>query len=327
MDDGSSSDVSRRVAGCLLGGALGDAQGAPFEGGWLERGLWGVIGRTRAGEMRFTDDTQMSIDLAESLLACDGFVADDVAARFAGSYVWHRGYGPGAAKLLRKIRAGMPWQRANVAVFRQGSWGNGGAMRAHVAVLFGLADDASGAAAVELARAQAGITHGHVRAQDGAALVAAAVIRALDGGGESIRGADGLDAVVALAGLREPSEWSSKLDHVQRWLDLPLHLQPGPRSVRAQLGNGISAVDSCLTAVYIAARFVREDFLLMLDFIRRLGGDVDTIGAMAGGIWGAARGDLALPSEAMARLEGAARLRTIAGGLSARLAGAGPVST
>ena len=56
-------------SGCLLGLASGDALGAPYEGGFMERALWRAIGRTRDGEARWADDTRMSLDLAESLLA------------------------------------------------------------------------------------------------------------------------------------------------------------------------------------------------------------------------------------------------------------------
>lgn len=58
--------------GCLLGLALGDAFGAPREGGPLERLLWLLIGKTRDGCRRWTEDTQMSLDLAESLIAMLG---------------------------------------------------------------------------------------------------------------------------------------------------------------------------------------------------------------------------------------------------------------
>lgn len=56
-----------RFEGCLLGLALGDALGAPFEGGAIERIAWRFLGKTRSGRMRRTDDTQMSLDLAEVL--------------------------------------------------------------------------------------------------------------------------------------------------------------------------------------------------------------------------------------------------------------------
>ena len=73
------------LEGCLLGLALGDAMGAPHEGGPLERMVWRLIGTTRDGDMRFTDDTQMSLDLGESLIAKGGVDEDDLARRFARS--------------------------------------------------------------------------------------------------------------------------------------------------------------------------------------------------------------------------------------------------
>lgn len=45
------------------------------------------------------------------------------------------------------------------------------------------------------------------------------------------------------------------------------------------------------------------DFDDVLTFTADLGGDVDTIGAMAGAIWGARRGKQALPAAALQSLE------------------------
>ena len=69
----------------MLGLAVGDALGAPHEGGMLERWLWHCLGRTRTGHMRYTDDTQMCRDLTEALLHHHGFIADAVAHREAAS--------------------------------------------------------------------------------------------------------------------------------------------------------------------------------------------------------------------------------------------------
>ena len=55
-------------SGCFYGLALGDALCAPYEGGFLERGIWKLFGKTKAGKIRYTDDTQMSLDVAHSLL-------------------------------------------------------------------------------------------------------------------------------------------------------------------------------------------------------------------------------------------------------------------
>ena len=102
----------------------------------LERLAWRLLGR-RNGAMRFTDDTQMSLDIAESLATLGRLDLDDLAQRFARSYQWSRGYGPAAAKLLKRIGGGMPWQEANRSVYPDCSYGNGGAMLvAPVAMFF-----------------------------------------------------------------------------------------------------------------------------------------------------------------------------------------------
>jgi poly(ADP-ribose) glycohydrolase ARH3 len=121
------------VQGAVLGLALGDALGAPFEGGMLERMVWTLICKTRRkdrGKTRWTDDTQMTMDVMASLIHCNKVNQDDLAQRFAESYRWSRGYGPGAAKVFKKIRRGTPWQTASRSVYGEGSFGNGGAMRA-----------------------------------------------------------------------------------------------------------------------------------------------------------------------------------------------------
>lgn len=98
MSSQHAADVSRSV-GCLVGLALGDAACAPFEGGVVERALWRLIGRTRDGKQRYTDDTQMSLDLAETLISGQGNLDQQALAdAFASGYRWSRGYGPGAAK-------------------------------------------------------------------------------------------------------------------------------------------------------------------------------------------------------------------------------------
>ena len=84
-----------RAAGAILGAAIGDALGAPFEfgpGGQFGARFPGpVIGGV--GEMiggggfgwapgEFTDDTQMAMALAESLIRNDGLDLDDLWERF-----------------------------------------------------------------------------------------------------------------------------------------------------------------------------------------------------------------------------------------------------
>jgi poly(ADP-ribose) glycohydrolase ARH3 len=299
----TSAATRDRFEGCLLGLALGDALGAPYEGGPLERLLWRALGTTDAGEMRWTDDTQMSIDLAESLVACGKVDPDDVARRFAASYRWSRGYGPSAAKVLKRIRAGADWRQASRSVHSGGSFGNGAAMRAPVVALFSAAMPD---ALVDATRATAIVTHAHPLGVDGAIAIAAATSEALAGrDGDAV-----LDAAATACSL-EP--YVARFALARAWLrDQP---EPAPRDVARGLGNGIAAADSCVTAVYVAARFLRAPFAAMHAFVVAGRGDVDTIAAMAGAIWGAANGAAALPAEPLARLEQRERIRALAGSL------------
>jgi len=66
------------------------------------------------------------------------------------------------------------------------------------------------------------------------------------------------------------------------------------------------------SAIYIALRFLDASFDELLAFTAACKGDVDTIGAMAGAIWGARNGAEALPANLISRLEQANRIRDVA---------------
>ncbi|MDF1561652.1 MAG: ADP-ribosylglycohydrolase family protein [Deltaproteobacteria bacterium] len=304
-----SAERTDRIKGGLLGLALGDAFGAPHEGGPIERLLWRAIGRSE-GKQRFTDDTTMSLDLAESLVERGALDLDDLARRFGASYRWSRGYGPGAAKLLKRVRGGMDWREASRSVYPEGSFGNGGAMRAPV---IGLAFAARPEALADAASEQASITHAHPLAREGAVMIAAATAAALEG----------VDAEALLDAATAPCEqapFTMRLEIARGWLRLSQGNEPSPREVRESLGNGIAAVDSCVTALYLAGRFLHLDFADLLRFAALLGGDVDTIGAMAGALWGAHNGAGELPGELLGLLEQRERLEAAAAGLAATFA-------
>jgi poly(ADP-ribose) glycohydrolase ARH3 len=291
-----SDELEKRFQGALLGLALGDALGAPYEGGVLERLLWRLVGTTREGHMRWTDDTQMSLDLADSLIAVGAFDADDIARRFAAGYRWSRGYGPGAAKVLKRIARGEDWRRANRAVYPEGSYGNGGAMRSPAIGLFLFKRPDELRDAVSLV---SGITHAHPLAIEGAFLVATATAMALAG-----QGPGEIIGRLVQHGRLEP--YVGKLGIAQVWL--ASGDAPSARKVAAGLGNSLAASDSCVTAIYIALRFLCQPFRDMQRFAVQVGGDVDTIGAMAGAIWGAANGIDGLPPDELLKMEQRERL-------------------
>jgi poly(ADP-ribose) glycohydrolase ARH3 len=291
-----------RAVGCLLGLALGDALGAPHEGGLLERSLWRLIGRTRAGEARFTDDTQMALDLAASLLAGDALDADDFARRLAASYRWSRGYGRGMTRVLRRIRGGRAWAAAARAVYADGSFGNGAAVRAPVLALWARDEPEL----LELARASAVVTHAHPLGIDGARLLAATT-RALALGAGAER------ALAVALELDVGAPLAAPLQRVAAWARAGA--SPPPREVVAQLGHGMTVPTSCATALHLALRHLHRPFAELLEFARACGGDVDTIGAMAGALWGAANGAAQLPAT---RFEQRDELAQVALALAAR---------
>jgi poly(ADP-ribose) glycohydrolase ARH3 len=271
-----------QFAGCMLGLATGDALGAPFEGGPIERLVWRVIGRTSDRSLRWTDDTQMALDLAESLLKEDGVCPDALAKQFATSYRWSRGYGRGTARVLKRIRRGEPWQEASKAVYPEGSYGNGAAMRAPVLALFFARNREELVAAT---RSSSRVTHAHPLGVEGAVLIALAAHALLEG-----RTAELLDIVQTECSAPELSE---RLKLVRSWIES--EEAPGPRDVARKLGNGITAPTSCPTALYVALRHMNNSFYAMMEFIIACRGDVDTIGAMAGALWGIANGAERLP--------------------------------
>jgi poly(ADP-ribose) glycohydrolase ARH3 len=294
-----------KFEGCLLGLSLGDALGAPFEGGPIERFLWKFIGTNREGEMRWTDDTQMSIDVAESLVTNHSINANDLANRFAQSYQWNRGYGPGAAKLLKRIARGQDWQLANKSVHPTGSFGNGGAMRAPVLALFLIAKPNTLANAVTQATS---ITHAHPLGIEGALLVAKATAC-------SLQEEAPMEILKSLAGVAEHAPFSERIEVASGWLCSGI--LPAPKRVASQLGNGMTATESCITAVFVALSFFEQSFEAMQNFIAKCGGDVDTIGAMAGAIWGAKHGKAKLPTLLIQKLEQNGRISMLARALYA----------
>jgi poly(ADP-ribose) glycohydrolase ARH3 len=289
----------------LLGLALGDALGAPHEGGVLERLVWRFIGFTPDGKHRYTDDTQMALDLAHSFLAGGRLDAADLAGRFARSYRWSRGYGPRAARVLRLIRRGQDYAKASRSVHAEGSFGNGAAMRAPVV---GLICGSSREELMGSAHLTASITHAHPLAQEGAVLIASATWHALRGAG----------ARELLAGAAEQAQSAVFRDKLQVAVRL-LATEAPPHDARRSLGNGVAATESCVTAIYVAARHVELPFEGLLACARACGGDVDTIGAMAGAIWGAYRGAEALPSGAIDRIEAADAVNEVASALYERV--------
>ena len=280
-----------RFLGCLLGLAVGDALGAPYEGlppdfvFWMHGPIHEIIDRPDPEPLRYTDDTQMMIGVAEALAAHGEIRPDDLVRRFAANYDPERGYGTGARRILESVLEGGDWQDLAETFFPGGSFGNGAAMRmAPVGLLF--CDDLARVA--EQARLSALPTHQHPLGIEGAELLAVAVALAAQG--------PPLDRRAFYRELRR----FSKAEEFQWQLRAAQKLKA--RHTLSFLGNSLPAHRSVVAAI---ACFTTcpESYPDAVARAITLGDDTDTLAAMAGALSGAHLGARAVPARWLERFE------------------------
>ncbi|MBK8077293.1 MAG: ADP-ribosylglycohydrolase family protein [Kineosporiaceae bacterium] len=312
-----------RARGALIGLALGDALGMPTQ----------ELSRARAEELlavgpcflagppdnpisaglpagSITDDTEQALLLGEVLVEGAGVIdplrladallewQEQMAARGSLDLL-----GPSTRAALQAVRAG-----ADPATTGRHGTTNGAAMR--IAPL-GIAtampnwgrgsdDDAFVAAVHHACR----VTHDTPVAVAGAAAVAAVISVSLDGASW----AEAVRVAMRVARCAQPDgALARRLDAA---LDLAASAAPSaPASVSAEtldhlaetLGTSLATLEAVPAAFAIAA--LSPDDAWRAGWLgARLGGDSDTIAAMAGAMVGAATGFAALPGEAVAAL-------------------------
>jgi poly(ADP-ribose) glycohydrolase ARH3 len=292
--------------GCLLGLAMGDALGAPFEGlpdgvidGLLQSGV--AIDDPDDETIYYTDDTQMMIGVAETLADRGEIDEASLLASFAANFDPVRGYGPGMQILLGAIREGQGDREMALNLFPGGSLGNGAAMRvAPVGILFGGDLDR----VAEQAERSARTTHLHPIGIDGARVMAIAV---------------------ALAARHEPIRRKEFFGELARWAETEeFRWQMGAvAQLRSSdslgtFGNSLEAHRSVTTAmaIFVASP---DDYMGCVRRAIGQGNDTDTIAAMAGALAGARLGVGAIPEPLRARLEDAHKGRTYIAALAGRL--------
>lgn len=283
--------IEERFAGCLLGLAVGDALGAHFEGHAAEyiakrySSPNELIANPPTGELWYTDDTQMMLGVARTLAVYGRINEKYLCRQFASNYDPNRGYGGGARVVLEAMASGHDHKYLAANYFPGGSFGNGAAMRvAPVGLLF--RDEHDGV--WEQARLSAIPTHVHPLGIEGAQIVALAVAMA-----SSVDQLDRDAFFENLASRCASLEYSGplgrarRLEHVR---DLGL------------FGNGIEATASAVTAI-AAFGLTPDSYEETIGNAILLGGDTDTIAAMAGAISGAYLGVRAIPSHLLGKLE------------------------
>jgi poly(ADP-ribose) glycohydrolase ARH3 len=172
----SDQIVNDRFRGCLLGLAVGDALGAKFEAQSADAirarfPSYEALIAYPQEEIWYTDDTQMAIGVAETLLACGEIIESQLCQAFVANYLPSRGYGRGARAVLDAMEEDRDYCQVAEEYFPGGSYGNGAAMRvAPVGLVF--RDDRP--RLFEQARLSALPTHRHPLGIEGGQLLALA---------------------------------------------------------------------------------------------------------------------------------------------------------
>jgi ADP-ribosylglycohydrolase len=281
--DGAALD---RAVGCLFGQVAGDSLGSLVEflppeaiaerypagvRDLADGGTWNTI----AGQP--TDDSELALDLARTLVGRQSWSSEAVAEAYAGWYA-SRPFDIGGTTrqaLSAAASAGGDKAGAARAAASRTSQANGALMRcAPIGIWARDADEAA-----EAARADAALTHPHPVCQAASAAFVAAIATAVGGGDR--------EAMLAAADRALPEP------------------EAGPvrsRLALARRGDGpadFTVLEGwVLTAFQNAFRHLAAGTSLEAALIETVGegGDTDTNGAICGALLGAAQGRSAIPA-------------------------------
>jgi ADP-ribosylglycohydrolase len=300
------------VLGMVYGIALGDALGWPAEPLSLEqiRRKYGPQGIQELPEPAlFTDDTQMTLAVAEALIDAgdrdlEGLMAA-VSRRFVDWLHNPESYrAPGASCLYgaRQLERGIPWREAG----KLNSKGCGAAMRvAPIGYLY----QHDLPRLREVAAATALATHRHPAAELGAVGAAYLVKLALD----QVPPADFLWLLKAETQGLVP-DFDQALSRLEQGLEMS-----DPADALPHIGEGWVAEEAVLVSLYCFLKHPR-DYLAAIRLAANTSGDSDSLAGITGGISGAYLGIQALPPAWVERIEKSAYLADVARRLAVKKA-------
>ncbi len=306
-------DILDRFRGCFLGLAVGDALGMPTEGytaeeikskfctvrdmmpapeGHFHTGL-------KAGQ--YTDDTQETLLLAESMIEAYGFSADRFAEKLKdwGS-TWvlderlNRGVGFATRSSIENMLAGASWKESGLTIPTCGS-----AMRT---APIGLVYRCDLNMVSRYADLQSLPTHCSPAARAGSIAVAVAIALCLNGFPK--------ETVLHMASdlaRRADNEFADRL----LWTESLLSLEPS--DAMALIGNSPVVSETVPAAFYCFLKFEPEEALITA---ASSGGDTDSIASIAGSLFGASSGTGWVPERWLSSLEDREKIEKTAADLA-----------
>ena len=294
----SAGDRSDRVAGCLVGLAVGDALGAPLE--FLARrevrkrfpqGLREMIASNLWRKGEYTDDTQMALLIAESLVENKDFIASDLAKRFQHWAKTAKDVGVQTSAVLNMAHYLEDPGRCASRYYEyhpDSSAGNGALMRCAPVALFCL-DSLEKLA--DISRASARLTHYDPKAQSSCVILNAWIQAAIC---DRVR--DGRPQALSLLSGGEVSAW----DRLQQ-------IETYPEDDIASSGYTVHTLEAAAWSFLMTDCF--EEAVVRA---ANLGDDADTVAAVCGALAGAFYGYTAIPRRWRDQLQDEGRIREVA---------------
>ena len=290
-------------AGCLVGQALGDALGMPFEfmsSGSISARHARVVEFLPSPDLaagQYTDDTKMMLCISESMVEKGHVNPEDIAERFVAWFDTGdlRGIGNTCRESILRLKSGISWRDSGSS----GKWaaGNGTAMR--IAPV-GLLDCQDLERLREDCWSTSIITHNNPEAVAGATVVAYVIARLVTGD---------LDEETLLADSADFVGESEVARNLFKAQGLLTSTTPTDEAL-AMLGTSGYVVETVASALYCFLR-TPADFVTTVSTAIMGGGDTDTTAAVAGAISGAYNGLGNLPAHLVEQVEDSERLQRL----------------
>jgi ADP-ribosyl-[dinitrogen reductase] hydrolase len=276
-------DLKDSIIGCILGGAIGDALGVPYEGSKPP------IKIQRRTELIISDDTQLTLATCESISELGAVSPAAIAGRLA---VWFKkgrikGVGASTLKALQELSIGGHW----ALVGRKGEMGagNGAAMRtAPLAFCIDPIDPGSRKLLRDICR----ITHHNDDAYVGALAVVLAIQFAQEG--------DWPESVCLVKRVADRLPDSAVRDRLRVFAGLGSDATVG--QIARQYGSSGYVADSVPLALFAVRRLRILGFVGVIEELISCGGDTDTNASIAGQVMGSFLGGSQLPEEMVSYL-------------------------
>jgi len=307
--------LEERFVGTIVGCAVGDALGAPFESIGANKLFQDEPLHYRPFQGyppgQYTDDTQMTLAIVRAILRDDGINGKTITEEFAE--LWRSGeiVGPGLScsdAIWRYIRGEAPWHRCGT---ERGRAGNGTAMRASPVGLWDYDTTekiAHDAALISI------MTHTDQRAIAGAVAIACAVAYLVTR--DELVPADFVEQVSkAVAG--QSAEFARAIDKLPGLLDaderdaVPVIINEGWAGHDPSLGVTPFVIPTVLASLYAFLRYPR-DFASAVKTVINMGGDVDSTASITGAISGAFNGIDAIPKQLRDELKDSGSIQGLA---------------